>query len=57
VVLTTSSEEADVRGCYEKGANTYITKPVEYTSFLETVVTIGEYWLSLARSPITAEKC
>ena len=51
VVLTTSSEEADVLGCYERGANTYITKPVEFGSFLEAVITIGEYWLSIAQIP------
>ena len=51
VVLTTSSEEADVLGCYDIGANTYITKPVEFDNFLEAVVTIGEYWLCIARIP------
>ncbi|MBU0735230.1 MAG: response regulator [Pseudomonadota bacterium] len=51
VVLTTSSEEADVLGCYVKGANTYITKPVDFEGFMHAVITIGEYWLSIARIP------
>ncbi len=51
VVLTTSSEEAEVRGCYDKGANTFITKPVEFDNFLEAVVTIGQYWLTIAKIP------
>ncbi len=51
VVLTTSSEEADVFGCYDKGANTYITKPVEFQSFLQAVITIGQYWLCIAEIP------
>jgi len=51
VVLTTSSEEADVMGCYERGANTYITKPVEFNSFLQAVLTIGQYWLTIAEIP------
>lgn len=51
VVLTTSSEEADVLGCYDKGANTYITKPVEFDKFLEAVITIGRYWLCIAEIP------
>ena len=51
VVLTISSQETDVRGCYNSGANTYITKPVEFDRFLEAVVTIGRYWLSIAEIP------
>ncbi len=51
VVLTTSSEEADVLGCYDDGANTYVTKPVEFQKFLQAVITIGEYWLCIAVIP------
>ena len=51
VVLTTSNENADVLGCYDVGANTYITKPVDFDNFLEAVVTIGQYWLSIAKIP------
>lgn len=51
VVLTTSSDEADVRGCYDRGANTYITKPVEFSKFLEAVIAIGRYWLHIAEIP------
>jgi len=51
VVLTTSAEEADVLGCYDDGANTYVVKPVEFGKFLQAVVTIGEYWLCIAVIP------
>ncbi len=51
VVLTTSSEDDDVTACYEDGANTYITKPVEFDKFIEAVITIGQYWLSIAEIP------
>jgi two-component system response regulator len=55
VVLTTSSEEADVLRCYDVGANTYITKPVEFDKFLEAVLTIGKYWLLVAQIPEDGE--
>ena len=29
VVLTTSNNFLDVQDCYEKGANSYVTKPIE----------------------------
>ena len=53
VVLTTSSEEADILGCYEMGANTYISKPVEFAGFLRAATTIGKYWLCIAEIPKT----
>lgn len=51
VVLTTSDEDADMLGCYDRGANTYITKPVDFNGFMHAVITIGTYWLSIATIP------
>ena len=51
VVLTTSSDEAEVLDCYKNGANTYVTKPVEFDRFLKAVITIGQYWLCIAEIP------
>ncbi len=51
VVLTTSDEDADILGCYDRGANTYITKPVDFKNFMEAIITIGTYWLCIARIP------
>lgn len=36
VVLTTSAEEHDVRAAYQLGANSYIVKPVDLTSFYKS---------------------
>lgn len=48
VVLSTSNEESDVLRCYQEGANTYVTKPVVFQDFLDTVITIARYWLHFA---------
>jgi len=51
VVMTSSNEESDVVETYRLGANSYIVKPVEFQSFIETVAKIGLYWMLTNRTP------
>ncbi len=51
VVLTSSSEAADVSRSYELGANSYLVKPVAFERFSEVVAEIESYWLALNVSP------
>ncbi|HWA00218.1 MAG TPA: response regulator [Caulobacterales bacterium] len=51
VVLTTSDDERDVRGCYELGANTYIQKPVDFDGLIGAVRRLKEYWFEIAILP------
>jgi CheY-like chemotaxis protein len=44
VVLTTSSDDFDVKSAYELGANSYIVKPVDFEKFLEVAAQIELYW-------------
>ena len=54
VVLTSSREDADIKDCYELGANGYVVKPVVFDEFLKVIADIGLYWL-LVNSPPNAE--
>ena len=49
VVLTTSSDENDVRTAYELGANSYIVKPVEFEKFMDMAAQLDVYWAVLNR--------
>ncbi len=44
VVLTTSSEDSDIRTAYRLGANSYIVKPVSLDNFMDVVAQIELYW-------------
>lgn len=51
VVLTTSADKNDVYECYEKGANSYIQKPVSFKKLTETTQYIKDYWFETALLP------
>lgn len=52
IVLTTSREEEDMFQTYDLGANSFIRKPVEFDAFMETIRTLGEYWLEIVELPV-----
>ena len=47
VILTSSKEEGDRALSYDRGANSYLVKPVSFEGFLGMVREINGYWLSL----------
>ncbi|MEK7398450.1 MAG: response regulator [Candidatus Poribacteria bacterium] len=51
VILTSSRQEEDVVKGYDLGANSYIRKPINFDTFIETVTELGVYWLMTNESP------
>ena len=47
IVLTTSSEDRDIKQAYKLGCNSYIVKPVEFSKFIEVASQIELYWCAL----------
>jgi two-component system, response regulator len=45
VMLTTSRESDEVTACYVAGANGFVSKPVSFRDFIETIQTIKLYWV------------
>ncbi|OFY62939.1 MAG: hypothetical protein A3H98_01620 [Bacteroidetes bacterium RIFCSPLOWO2_02_FULL_36_8] len=51
IVLTTSDSEKDVFHTYINHANCYITKPVDFTQFMNVIKTIEQFWFSIVKLP------
>jgi two-component system response regulator len=51
VVLTTSQRQDEVKRAYGAGANSYVTKPVQFADFSEKIRMLGAYWLSTSSLP------
>ncbi len=45
VVVTTSSAEGDIRLAYQRYANSYLVKPVDFQQFTQMLHDLGNYWL------------
>lgn len=51
VVLTSSREDDDRRAVYRRGANGFVSRPVDFQELRQTLRTIGEYWLRVNEVP------
>lgn len=45
IILTSSSQEADLVNGYKLGANSYVRKPVDFNQFVEAIKSLGLFWL------------
>ncbi|MBV9492613.1 MAG: response regulator [Acidobacteria bacterium] len=51
IVLTTSKAEEDIYRTYDLGANSFISKPVQFTSLVEVMKQIQRYWIEIVELP------
>jgi CheY-like chemotaxis protein len=51
VIFTTTNNEAEIKRCYELGANTYVVKPANFDMLLSVLSDIRNYWLHTASIP------
>ena len=51
IMLSTSGADKDVLTSYNNYANCFITKPEDFTRFMEVVRTIENFWVSLVKLP------
>lgn len=51
VVLTTSSAEEDILRSYDLHANAFVTKPVDFDSFIDVIRQIDDFFVSVVKLP------
>ena len=51
VMLTSSARDKDIEECYLLGVNSYITKPISFGEFMDTVKSIPFYWIMVNSLP------
>ena len=50
VIMSSSDQESDMLRSYERHANSYIVKPVDFKQFTEQVSILGQYWVRVNRA-------
>ena len=51
IVLTTSQAEEDVLRSYNLGANSFLTKPIDFEQLVNMMETVRQYWLEIVELP------
>ncbi|TGE27764.1 response regulator [Hymenobacter metallicola] len=53
IIFSTSTNSRDIEDCYRLGANSYLTKPIEYAALEEKTRLLVRYWLNTSELPST----
>jgi CheY-like chemotaxis protein len=54
VILTTSTREEDISTSYELGANSFMSKPMGFMSFVDAMRGFSRYWTEIVTLPPVA---
>jgi len=49
IVLTSSLHDADAALAYEEGANSFISKPTDFGKLIQTMKSLGEFWVRASK--------
>jgi CheY-like chemotaxis protein len=55
IMLTTTDDPREIQRCYDLGCNWYITKPVDFTHFVETLNRVGLFIQVVKVTPLGEE--
>ncbi|RAK62952.1 response regulator [Hymenobacter edaphi] len=51
IIFSTSTNSRDIEDCYRLGANSYLTKPIEFSVLEEKTASLVRYWLATSELP------
>jgi len=52
VMMTSSDEPHELREAYRLGANSFVTKQIDYSKFSEQMCLLARYWLTVNQVPM-----
>ncbi len=53
VMCSTSTREHEIQQCYELGASSYVTKPLQFEEFARKIKSLNLYWVLMSDQPKT----
>ena len=51
IMFTTSKKESDIQESYVFGANSFVSKPIDFEELIEKIRGIDDYWTDIATLP------
>jgi DNA-binding NarL/FixJ family response regulator len=56
-MLTTTDDPREIDECYDLGCNCYVTKPVDFDAFTETLNRLGLFIMIMRVSEVPEDAC